>query len=115
MLIVEDDGDIRQVLAAIVESAGYLVETAHDGVQALERLRSGPHCLIIFDLMMPGMNGWDLAKHLKADADLAKIPTVILTARNDVADVQAALAPAAIIRKPFDADEVLKLLERFCP
>src|ERR1700757_4020103 len=82
VLIVEDDLDIAESLAAALESAGYTTLTATDGKAALEILRRGNTevCLILLDLMMPVMDGWEFRARQKTDPSLSGIPIVILSA-----------------------------------
>lgn len=113
ILIVDDEPAIAEVMGFALRDEGYDVATAHDGEAALEFLRAGPSpCLAIMDLMMPGMNGWELRDAMLAEPELADIPVVILSAfaAGDMAD----LRPAAVIQKPFQLDHVLEVVARHC-
>src|SRR5262245_4356743 len=92
VLVVEDDGDIRDVLATVLSSAGYEPVGAADGVEALEMLHAGPApaCALI-DLMMPNMNGTELLQEMRGDEALAGIPVAIFSG-----DTRAAEAARAI-------------------
>jgi CheY-like chemotaxis protein len=117
VFIVEDDEDIRADLTAILRVKGFTVEDAANGRDALVRLRSGPHpCLVVLDLMMPVMNGWELRAAMRADADLRDIPVVVVSGAGRIADEEAAaLQPAAVLVKPFELSELLELVARYCP
>ena len=107
ILLVEDDFDIRAMLALALEMEGFEVATAANGREALEELRAGraPE-LILLDLMMPIMNGWEFRNAQRADPALAQIPIVILSGDGNVVEKTAALGAAAYIRKPLDLDEL---------
>ena len=76
LLVVEDDVDIREVLAEDLEYRGYTVDTAENGVDALAALRrnGSPHELVVLDLMMPVMDGWELLREMRADERLRCVP-----------------------------------------
>jgi len=111
VFVVEDDHDVRVAVRLILEDEGYLVDSATDGRRALERLeRSDPPDLILLDLMMPGMDGWEFASRLRAHPRLRGIPIVVISAFDE-------LPPPGIVaflRKPLRSDAVLQLAERYC-
>jgi two-component system, chemotaxis family, chemotaxis protein CheY len=110
VLVVEDDTDIREVVASALASEGFQVYQADSGARALELLREIPHpSLILADLMMPVMNGWDLIKALSQDDRLATLPVVIVSAVDEQ-------APEGFrrVKKPFDLDELLKIVSELC-
>src|SRR5439155_12214990 len=82
VLVVEDNGEVRQALVALLEAEGYHVAEAVDGVSALRLLRTGAvqPCLIVLDLMMPRMSGWDFRMEQSSDLRLADIPVVVVSA-----------------------------------
>src|SRR5712691_6808566 len=100
ILIVEDDDAVREALATFLELQGYdVVEAAH-GEEALRQLRSArPFCMILLDLMMPVMNGWEFRTHLLSDPTLASIPVVVVTADNSAAKKAAAVGVAGYMMK----------------
>src|SRR5437588_809924 len=80
ILLVEDDTEIREEMAALLESEGYVVAQARNGQDALDQLKEMPApCLILLDLMMPVMNGWDFRERQLADPSLKEIPTIIVS------------------------------------
>jgi CheY-like chemotaxis protein len=113
VLIVEDDADTRALLARLVAAEGYRVELAQDGWEALERLRQHRPQLVLTDLMMPRMNGWQLHQSMLCDPDLFDIPVVILSAVADTESPQSR-GVSACLCKPVDLDELLDKLHEFC-
>jgi CheY-like chemotaxis protein len=117
VLVVDDDPDIRESLETVLGVHGHPVLAAADGVEAigvLRRERSQP-CVILLDLMMPGMNGFEFRAELEADPALAEIPVVIITGAGVLADEKAGTLNAEVLRKPFDLKALLKTVKRFCP
>ncbi len=115
ILIVEDDPEIREDLGALLESEGYSVVQAANGHEALQTLRSQPApCLILLDLMMPVMNGWDFRAVQLADPVLQAIPTVVLTGAPLTPDDTERLRVSALVTKPFGLKPLLQVIERYC-
>jgi CheY-like chemotaxis protein len=116
VLVVEDDEDIRADLTAILRVKGFSVEEAANGSEALARLRDGSApCVMVLDLMMPVMNGWELRQAMLADGRLAAIPVIVVSGKGRIADEEERLlAPAAVLVKPFELSELLSLVGRFC-
>jgi CheY-like chemotaxis protein len=111
VLIVEDDTDVRQSLAALIRRRGYSAATAADGQEALENLRPTPvPCLILLDPMMPRMDGWQLRAAMLEDPDPAPIPVVLLSAIADVESTTESLRAVDYLRKPVDFDRLYELL-----
>jgi CheY-like chemotaxis protein len=116
VMIVEDDDDIRADLSAILRVKGFPVEEAANGRDAMARLRAGSRpCLIVLDLMMPLMNGWELRSAMRADEELRAIPVVVVSGAGRIDDKEiATLAPAAVLIKPFELSQLLELVSRYC-
>ncbi len=114
ILIVDDEEDIRAVLQARLEAAGFQVRTASKGMDALEGIRSNPPDLIILDIMLPDITGLDVCALVKHDRRLRRIPIILLTARSQPQDrlTGAALGADAYMNKPFSADELLAEVRR---
>jgi CheY-like chemotaxis protein len=112
VLIVEDDKSIQEILKESLEMEGYTVFTADNGQVGLEMLPTLPTpCLILLDLMMPVMNGWQFAENISKDMTLAAIPIVLVTAFED----RAKLIPSkGIIKKPIDLDLLLNTVQHWC-
>lgn len=117
VLVVEDDEDIRADLAAILRVKGFAVDEAANGKEALAQLQGGARpCLIVLDLMMPVMNGWELRAAMLGEHTLSEIPVVVVSGKGRIApDEEATLAPAAVLVKPFELTELLELVARYCP
>ncbi len=109
VLVADDDRDIRDLVAFKLGQAGYQVETAEDGAQALARVRSAPPALVVLDVMMPGLSGMDVARQLRADAQTASVPIIMLTAKAQEADVESGFAVGVddYVIKPFSPRELL--------
>jgi DNA-binding response OmpR family regulator len=109
VLIVEDDPDIMQLLTYNLQSANFEVVTASDGNNALTMARQYLPHLVILDLMIPGINGFEVCKELKRGADTQKIPIIILTARGDEVDRVVGLELGAddYVVKPFSPRELI--------
>lgn len=112
ILLVDDDDDLREMIADGLEEAGFTVIRASDGADALGHLRtSNLPALVLLDLMMPGMNGWQLSELMHADPILAEIPIVALTATAVMDPESLHLADARDwIAKPFDLEQVLEVI-----
>ncbi|HET7376059.1 MAG TPA: response regulator, partial [Anaerolineae bacterium] len=109
ILVVDDDKEIVRIVRAYLEKAGYSVLTANDGETALHIIRSDRPDLVVLDLMMPNRDGWSVARLVRADEALAKIPIVMLTARVETDDKILGLDIGAddYIPKPFNPNEVV--------
>ena len=104
VLVVDDDHDILGLVRLRLERSGYEVVSAHDGLEALERIGERAPDLAIVDVMMPRMDGHELTRALRARPDTATIPILVLTAAVQNADVQGA---DAHLRKPFSPRELV--------
>jgi phosphate regulon transcriptional regulator PhoB len=109
VMIVEDDQDIRELLAYTIRGAGFEVVTASDGIEALVQARIHRPALLLLDLMLPGMDGLDVCRELKRGAETAAIPVIMLTARGEEVDriVGLELGADDYVVKPFSPREVL--------
>jgi len=113
VLIVEDDADLREMMAQLLSLEGFLAETAPNGRDALQYLERGDRPdVILLDLMMPVMDGWEFRRRQVADPTIATVPVVVLSA----VDPSRAgdLGGAAFLKKPLDFDQLLELVRRFC-
>ena len=115
ILIVEDDLDLREALSEVLRDEGYTVAMAADGREALDHLRrqSRPS-LILLDLTMPVMNGWQFRAEQRQDPDLSGIPVVVLSAGDRLAEHVATLGITDYVRKPIELSRLLRLIERYC-
>lgn len=106
ILVVDDEKRIVEILQAYLERDGYQVIAAYDGRSALELARSNSPDLIILDLMLPEVSGWDVCRELRRESD---VPIIILTARDDTTDKIIGLELGAddYVTKPFDPKEIV--------
>ncbi|MFC1991302.1 response regulator [Chloroflexota bacterium] len=106
ILVVDDEKRIVEILQAYLERDGYQVITAYDGRSALELARSNSPDLIILDLMLPEVSGWDVCRELRRESD---VPIIMLTARDDITDKIIGLELGAddYVTKPFDPKEII--------
>jgi CheY-like chemotaxis protein len=108
ILIVEDDEDSRRALTNVLEDEGFSVAALSSCEAALDYLHGSPRPqLIVLDLMMPGMEGWDFRHLQKQDPELARIPVISISAVGKLVDVDVAL------RKPVDYDDLVMAVERY--
>jgi two-component system, chemotaxis family, chemotaxis protein CheY len=116
VLVVDDDPDIRETLEALLSMHGHPVVAAADGAEALERLQEKPRrpCLILLDLMMPGMNGFELHQKLGESATFSAIPIVVITGAGADAEARVTALRTEVLRKPFDLQAVLATVKRHC-
>ena len=115
-MVVEDDPYIRNDLAEILRHEGYEVITARDGGEALTWMRSATQpAVILLDLMMSGMNGWEFRDHQLRDPRLAAVPVIILSGVTEVPKHAAQLDVADYFSKPVKLDRLLETVQRRCP
>jgi len=109
ILVVEDEPFIRQILKVQLETSGYTVATAENGVQALEEIKNNRPDLVLLDLMMPDMDGHEVCKRLKNCYETSNIPVIILTAKSDLGEKVRTLEHGAndYLTKPYEQDELL--------
>lgn len=109
MLIAEDEANIAELLQFLLSRAGYDVSCAGDGEAALAAVRRDRPAVLILDLMMPKLSGFEVLKAVRADEALAKLPILMLTAKGQEKDRQLAqeLGADAFITKPFSNVDVV--------
>ena len=113
ILLVDDEPDLLQLVSLRLQAAGYGVEVAYDGQQALDQVKLARPDLIILDLMLPKLDGYKVCRLLKFDERTKSIPILIFTARAQVEDVTLATecGADAYLTKPFEAKALLEKLE----
>ena len=114
MLLVDDDSSLVEAVKLGLESYGLPVVTAQDGNEGLERLRSEHPCVVLLDLEMPGMSGWQFVEQQQADPSIASVPVVVVSSHNDATRQARALHAAASLQKPVDLDDVMATVRRQC-
>lgn len=109
ILVVEDESDINELIRYNLDKAGFITDWAKDGEEAFNKVLTKKFHLIILDLMLPGMDGYDLCKKVKSDPTLASIPIIMLTARSEEVDKVLGLELGAddYITKPFSPRELV--------
>src|SRR5437763_13458646 len=116
ILIIDDDPPILSGLSELLQAEGYNVAVAGDGRAALDQLRHGLRpSVIILDLMMPVMDGWDFRHEQMKDAELREIPVIVITATGfSEQSVKAQLGVAELVAKPPSTAHLLAAIERCC-
>jgi CheY-like chemotaxis protein len=112
VLVVEDDSDIRGALITCINMAGYRADEAAHGVEALELLEHLSPDLILLDMKMPVMNGWEFAAALRQRFE-APPPIVVLTAAHDPEQRALDVGARAWLGKPCDLHDLIAIVERF--
>jgi DNA-binding response OmpR family regulator len=114
ILVVDDDPEIRSLTRLVLEGEGYLVEEAGDGEQAVRRALAGGLDLVLLDVNMPVMTGWEALRVLKNDPDLARVPIVMFSVKGELRDKVHGLQDGAIdyITKPFAVDHLVERVRR---
>jgi DNA-binding response OmpR family regulator len=113
ILVVDDEDDILHFLEMVLREKGYQVTTASGGHEALTRAQIDKPDLVLLDIMMPQMDGWEVLKLLRVDEETRRIPVAMLSARTEAKDRVQGLQEGAIdyICKPFSLTELLGKIE----
>jgi CheY-like chemotaxis protein len=111
VLVVEDESYLCDLIADVLEAEGHHPRLAGNGREALETLRDFTPDLILLDLMMPVMDGWEVMNSLRSDPKLADIPVVIITAIYDLKRTQTETGASAVLTKPFDIDQLAQVVD----
>ncbi|HZG41172.1 MAG TPA: response regulator [Nodosilinea sp.] len=114
ILVVDDISDNLFLLQTVLEAEGYEVDTAENGSTALTKVENSPPDLILMDVMMPGMNGYQVTQEIRQNKNVPFIPILMVTAHEDANDVQGlAMGANDFIRKPIKIDQLLARVEAF--
>lgn len=115
VLIVEDDDDLRDSLAELLALRGYKVVGVANGREALDILANGlSPCLIILDLMLPIVSGWEFRNQQLADPRLSEIPIMVLSGVNNLEIESQRLQAIAFVPKPINFDLLFKTVDQYC-
>jgi len=116
VLVVEDDADTRDSLAEVLQEDGFVVLTASNGREAFEILHnaSTKPSVILLDMMMPVMDGWEFRKAQRDDPELASIPVAVFSAQPNIEAAARVLEAAACFRKPLSLDDLIDTLDSLC-
>ena len=120
VLIVEDDPDTREMLAALLATEGFHAVSAEDGLEALHLLRTVRHrapdvpCLVLLDLKMPRLSGNEFRRAQLGDPIVATVPIAVMSGAVDAEELAATLGAVATLTKPIDFDVLLEVVRRYC-
>jgi two-component system response regulator VicR len=115
VIYIEDDSEMIDLVSLILTRKGYTVKGALGGLQGLDMVRQEPPDMILLDLMMPDMDGWDVYQQLKANETTAHIPVIVITAKSQTIDQVLGLHIAKVddyICKPFRPQELIDSIEK---
>jgi CheY-like chemotaxis protein len=115
VLVVDDHPDAVNILTMILQKRGYQTVSAQDGVEALQKIQDESPELVLLDVMMPKMDGYDVCRAVKADPKTCHIPIVMLSARTDAASKERGLdlGAADYIAKPIDPAKTLEKIKKY--
>lgn len=113
VLVVDDDEAIAQFVVTLLEDRGYRVHVAHNGRQAMEVLSHTRPRVLLLDLMLPIVNGWELARTMRATPALEDVPIIVMSAHSDGADEALEVGAAGYLSKPFDLDELFSCVATY--
>jgi DNA-binding response OmpR family regulator len=111
ILIVDDDAGIRKLLCRVFQNGGYVVATATNGEEALAAIAQNPPDILVLDLMMPIMDGWEVYRRLREEK-VVHLPIIVLSAGENLTRAAEDLPDATIMAKPFDIDALLDAIEQ---
>lgn len=116
VLVVDDDKGVCEMISSVLAGQGYRTAVAGNGKEALAYLRSSARQpgLILLDLMMPEMTGWEFRRIQRDDSALAGIPVAIITGLADVSGKASAIGAVDVLRKPSKVETLISLVSRFC-
>jgi len=115
ILIVDDIDDNVFLLQTLLETEGYTVETAAGGWEALRQIKADCPDLILLDVMMPDMNGYEVIDRIRNKLELSTVPIVLVTAYTDISRKEGLdMGATYLLRKPIDSDELLAYIKKFC-
>jgi CheY-like chemotaxis protein len=115
VLLIDDESDIRDSLSDVLTEEGYLVATACNGLEGLEKLKTDcTPSVILLDLMMPVMDGWQFRAKQLSEPELAQLPVIILSAVAEIRRHAAEMKAAGFLVKPFMLDRLLSAVQRYC-
>ena len=112
ILVVDDDPAIRTTMADILECEGYAVDTASNGLEALDRLEQAPPAAVLLDMRMPVLDGWGFMRKLRAKQ--IRLPVLVVTAAQNARAWAEEVGAQGFIAKPFDIADLVAELERVC-
>jgi DNA-binding response OmpR family regulator len=112
VLVIEDDPDLAEMMTWILTAAGFAVTTVCNGFAGLAALKRLPGCLVVLDLMMPGLDGIEFRARQRQDPAARRAPVLMVSAHHDAARVAASLQVDGFLQKPFLPDDLVKAVTR---
>jgi len=114
ILVVEDEPEIRILVKTILEKAGYSVVEAEDGEAALRLVNEEEPDLVLLDVMIPGIEGWEVCRRIRENEATRRLPIIMVTVRTTDEDIQRSVecGANAHINKPFDQRELLDTIKK---
>lgn len=110
VLVVDDDDALRDIVAEAIADAGFAVEQAENGEVALAKMRADSPCVVLLDLMMPVMDGWQVVSEMQADPALAGVPVCVISAQDKTPPPRA----DRFLRKPVTLAELVSAVSTYC-
>jgi two-component system chemotaxis response regulator CheY len=111
VLIVEDEEDLRDMMREALELKGYRVVTAQEGQDALDKIAGIEQlCLVLLDLLMPGMNGWEFFEKMRERPELAQVPVIV----HSSASSRAPVGVTRVLQKPILFDRLISVVGEYC-
>jgi len=114
ILAIDDEADVVMIIRTALQTEGYEVATATNGPDALEEAKANPPDLVILDITMPGMDGFEVLRELKAIDATSQVPVIMLTGVSERAKIKDALSSGVdyYVVKPFDFDDLMQKVEQ---
>ena len=113
VLVVEDESYLCDLIADVLESEGHTARTASNGLEALDLMRQRKPHIVLLDLMMPVMDGWEFMDALRENPQWDGVPIVIISAIYDAKRTQRETGARAVITKPFDIDQITEIVRLY--
>ncbi len=112
VLVIDDEAEITQIIEAFLENAGYVVTTENSSVMGIERAKEIKPDLILLDIMMPNMDGYEICDELKKNADTKNIPVIFLTGKDSRDDQGRSFQVGGdmFVKKPFSCERLLEIV-----
>jgi CheY-like chemotaxis protein len=111
VLLVEDEDELRESMRDLLEEGGYVVVAARDGQEALDAIARIEHvCIVLLDLLMPRMDGWEFFEKMQARPELTSVPVVV----HSSAPSRAPAGVALVLKKPVEPERLLSVVREYC-
>lgn len=114
ILVVDDEPDVRTIIATTLETMGHETVTASNGEEAINKIRRRRYDLVVLDIMMPQVNGYEVLEQLRATPSRAETPVIVVTAKHDPSGVRREVEQGVVdhLAKPFLPSELETMVER---